>query len=269
MDADVPQRLRLCHEGKRVNVNFQIGRWARRAALLSLGLLLPIGLSAAEPWVVELRSFDAFQARQKQIGKTVGNAMLPMMLVSFAQQRIVKMFGKMRAADPVRWVGFPNGKGEADVVMVYPTVDKVAKMVLNHPAAEKISADTVLLPADEGRLMPTYAVFTPDFIWCAFAPSEELARQALKVKYPVAGGDLFAISCGGASGAFDFDDKGFRFTARTVKPETAARLKGIPFLGELAQGGTTRYITFEDVKKLVTSLASEMAAANGLVKGNK
>ena len=217
--------------------NFQIGRWARRAAWLSLCLLLPIGLSAAEPWVVELRSFDAFQARQQQIGKTVGNAMLPMMLVSFAQQRIVKMFGKMRAADPVRWVGFPNGKGEADVVMVYPTVDKVAKMVLNHPAAEKISADTVLLPADEGRMMPTYAVFTPDFVWCAFAPSESLARRALKMKY--------------------------------LKPETAARLKGIPFLGEFAQGGVTRYITFEDVKKLVTSLVREMAAANGLVKGNK
>ena len=252
-----------------MNGNSQIEKWARRAALLLLSLLLPMGLSAAEPWVFELRSFDAFQARQQQIGKTVGNAMLPMMLVSFAQQRIVKMFGKMRAADPVRWVGFPDGKGGANVVMVYPTVDKVAKMVLNHPAAEKISADTVLLPADEGRMMPTYAVFTPDFAWCAFAASESLARSALKVECPVAGGDLFAISCGGASGAFDFDDKGFRFTARTVKPETAARLKGIPFLGELAQGGVTRYITFEDVKKLVTSLVSEMAAANGLVKGNK
>ena len=53
-----------------------------------------------------------------------------------------------------------------------------------------------------------------------------------------------------------------------MKPETAARLKGIPFLGEFAQGGVTRYITFEDVKKLVTSLVREMAAANGLVKGN-
>ena len=51
--------------------------------------------------------------------------------------------------------------------------------------------------------------------------------------------------------------------------ETAARLKEIPFLGEFAQGGVTRYITFEDVKKLVTSLVREMAAANGLVKGNK
>ena len=269
MDADVPQRLRFCREGERVNGKSQIGSWARRAALLLLSLLLQMGLSAAEPWVVELRSFDAFQSRQQQIGKTVGNAMLPMMLVSFAQQRIVKMFGKMRAADPVRWVGFPSGKSSANVVMVYPTVDKVAKMVLNHPAAEKISADTVLLPADEGRMIPTYAVFTPDFAWCAFAPSEALARRALKMKYPVAGGDLFAISCGDVVGAFDFDDKGFRFTARTVKPETAARLKGIPFLGEFAQGGVTRYITFEDVKKLVTSLVGEMAAANGLVKGNK
>ena len=236
---------------------------------LALAVLMSASLAAAEPWVVELRSFDAFQSRQRQIGKTVGNAMLPMMLVSFAQQRIVKMFGKMRAADPVRWVGFPNEKGETDVVMVYPTVDKVAKMVLNHPAAEKISPDTVLLPADEGRMMPTYAVFTPDFVWCAFGASENLARQALQVKYPAAGGDLFAVSCGGVSGAFDFDDKGFRFTARTVKPETAARLKGIPFLGEFAQGGVTRYITFEDVKKLVTSLVKEFAAANGNSKVNE
>lgn len=224
---------------------------------------------AAEPWIVEMRSFDAFQSRQKEIGKTVGNAMLPMMLVSFAQSRIVKMFGKMRAADPVRWVGYPDGKGSADVVMVYPTVDKVAKMALNHPGAEKLSADLVRLPADEGREMETYAVFTPDFSFCAFGATEELARRALKEKYPAAGGDLFAISAGGASGAFDFDNKGFKFTARTVTPDTAAKLKDVPFLGELAQGGMTRYITFEDVKKLITSLVKEIAVQKGLVKGNE
>lgn len=225
--------------------------------------------SAAKPWFVELRSFDAFQSRQTAIGKTIGNAMLPMMLVSFTQQRLVRMFGKMRAADAVRWAGYPDGQGGADVVMVYPTVDKVAKMVLNHPGAEKVSADTVLLPADEGRQMQTYAVFSSDFEWCAFARTPALAKRALGETYPVAGGDLFAIASDGASGAFDFDDKGFRFTARTVTPETAAKLKGIPFLGDLAQGGATRYVTFEDVKKLVTSLVGEFAAANGISKGNE
>jgi len=241
-------------------------RFKRRFALvtaltLAFFALSPSPLMAGTPWLVELRSFDAFQARQKAIGKTVGNAMLPMMLVSFAQQRIVRMFGKMRAADPVRWVGYPDGKGSADVVLVYPTVDKVAKMVLNHPGAEKVSSDTVLLPADEGRLMPTYAVFSGDFAWCAFARTPELAKRALGEKYPVAGGDLFAVAADGASGAFDFDDAGFKFTSRTVTPKTAAKLKGIPFLGDLAQGGTTRYITFEDVKKLVTSLITEISAS--------
>ena len=77
------------------------------------------------------------------------------------------------------------------------------------------------------------------------------------------------FSAGGASGAFDFDNKGFKFTARTVTPETAAKLKDVPFLGELAQGGMTRYITFEDVKKLITSLVKEMAVQKGLVKGNE
>ena len=231
------------------------------ALLLAFFAAVPFRLTAAAPWLVELRSFDAFQARQEAIGKTVGNAMLPMMIVSFAQQRIVKMFGKMRAADPVRWAGYPDANGSADVVLVYATVDKVAKMVLNHPGAEKVSADTVLLPADEGRLMPTYAMFSSDSSYCAFARTPELARRALAEKYPVAGGDLFAIASDGASGAFDFDSKGFKFTARTVTPETAAKLKGIPFLGELAQGGETRYITFEDVKKLVTSLVKEMSVS--------
>ena len=231
------------------------------ALLLAFFAAVPFRLTAAAPWLVELRSFDAFQARQEAIGKTVGNAMLPMMIVSFAQQRIVKMFGKMRAADQVRWAGYPDGNGSVDVVLVYPTVDKIAKMVLNHPGAEKVSADTVLLPADEGRLMPTYAMFSSDFSYCAFARTPELARRALAEKYPVAGGDLFAIASDGASGAFDFDSKGFKFTARTVTPETAAKLKGIPFLGELAQGGETRYITFEDVKKLVTSLVKEMSVS--------
>ena len=242
---------------------------ALAAALGALaGGALP-SASAAEPWVVELRSFDAFQSRQKEIGKTLGNAMLPMMLVSFGQSRIVKMFGKMRAADPVRWVGYPDGKGSADVVMVYPTVDKVAKMVLNHPGAEKLAADLVRLPADEGREIETYAAFSPDFAWCAFGATEAHARNALKEKYPAAGGDLFAISRGGASGAFDFDEKGFKFTARTVKPETAAKLKAIPFLGDFAQSGVTHYVTFEDVKALIASLVKEMAVAKGLVKGDK
>ena len=244
------------------------GNW--HCGLLAAAVLavLSSGL-AAEPWIVEMRSFDAFQARQKEIGKTVGNAMLPMMLVSFAQSRIVKMFGKMRAADPVRWVGYPDGKGSADVVMVYPTVDKVAKMALNHPGAEKLAPDLVRLPADEGREIVTYAAFSPDFAWCAFGATEAHARSALKEGYPATGGDLFAVSCGGASGAFDFDDKGFRFTARTVTPKTAAKLKAIPFLGEFAQGGVTHYVTFDDIKKLIASLVKEMAVAKGLVKGNE
>ena len=235
--------------------------------VLSFCLIAPSRLRAAEPWLVELRSFDAIQSRQTQIGKTLGNAMLPMILVSFFQQRIVGMFGKMRAADPVRWAGYPDGKGSADVVMVYPTIDKVAKMALNHPGAEKISADTVLLPADEGRPLVTYAVFSEDFEWCAFAASQELARRALKENYPEAGSALFAVSSGGASGAFDFDDKGFKFTARTVAPETAAKLKGVPFLGAFAAEGTTHYVKFGDVKKLVTTLFKEMAVAKGILKG--
>ena len=237
------------------------------ALLLLFCLILPCGLQAEEPWLVELRSFDAVQSRQAQIGKTLGNAMLPMILVSFFQQRMVGMFGKMRAADPVRWAGYPDGKGSADVAMVYPTIDKVAKMALNHPGAEKISADTVVLPADEGRPMVTYAVFSKDFEWCAFAATQELARRALTEKYPESGSALFAISSGGASGTFDFDEKGFRFTARTVTPETAAKLKGVPLLGAFAANGTTHYVKFDDVKKLVTSLFKEMAVAKGILKG--
>ena len=232
-------------------------------------LIAPCGLHAADPWLVELRSFDAIHSRQAQIGKTLGNAMLPMILVSFFQQRMVGMFGKMRAADPVRWAGYPDGKGSADVVMVYPTIDKVAKMALNHPGAEKISADTVVLPADEGRPMVTYAVFSKDFEWCAFAASQELARRALKEKYPESQSALFAVSSGGASGTFDFDDKGFKFTARTVTPETAAKLKGVPLLGAFAADGTTHYVKFDDVKKLVTTLFKEMAVAKGILKGEE
>ena len=238
-------------------------------SVLFFCLIVPCGLRAAEPWLVELRSFDAIQSRQTQIGKTLGNAMLPMILVSFFQQRMVGMFGKMRAADPIRWAGYPDGKGSADVVMVYPTIDKVAKMALNHPGAEKISADTVVLPADEGRPMVTYAVFSKDFEWCAFAATQELARRALSEKYPESGSALFAISSGGASGAFDFDDKGFKFTARAVTPETAAKLKGIPLLGVFAESGTTHYVKFDDVKKLVTTLFKEMAVAKGILKGEE
>ena len=234
---------------------------------LAFCLMLPFALRAAEPWLVELRSFDAVHSRQTTIGKALGNAMLPMLFISLAQQRMVGMYGKMRSAEPVRWAGYPDGKGSADVVMVYPTIDKVAKMVLNHPGAEKVSADTVRLPADEGRPMVTYAVFSKDFGWCAFAATPELARRALSEKYPEAGGELFAVSSGGASGAFDFDEKGFKFMARAVTPQTARKLRSIPLLGAFAESGVTHYVKFDDMKKLVASLFKEMAAAKGFLKG--
>lgn len=224
---------------------------------------------AAEPWLVELRSFDAVHSRQAVIGKTLGNAMLPMLLVSFFQQKMVGMYGKMRSAEAIRWAGYPDGKGSADVVMMYPTIDKVAKMVLHHPGAEKVSDDTVLLPADEGRPIKTYAVFSKDYEWCAFAATQELARRALAEKYPDSGKDLFALSSGGACGAFDFDEKGFKFTARTVTPQTAAKLKGVPLLGAFAEKGVTHYVKFDDVKKLVTTMFREMAVAKGVLKGGQ
>lgn len=239
--------------------------------LLPLAILaiLPLSLQAADSWLVEMRSFEAVQLRQAAIGKTVGNAMLPMMIVSFAQQRIAKMYGGMRSAEPVRWAGYPDGKGNVDVVMVYPSVDKIARMLMNHAGSEKVSSDTVLLPADEGREIPTYAVFSSDSSLCAFGRTPELCRKALGEKFPPAGEDLIAVSAGGASGAFDFDDKGFKFMSRTVTPETAAKLKDVPFLGILSQGGVTRYVTFEDVKNLVASLVKELAVAKGLSKGNE
>jgi hypothetical protein len=112
-------------------------------------------------------------------------------------------------------------------------------------------------------------VFSKDLEWCAFAATQELARRALSEKYPESGSALFAISSGGASGAFDFDDKGFKFTARAVTPETAAKLKGIPLLGVFAESGTTHYVKFDDVKKLVTTLFKEMAVAKGILKGEE
>ena len=117
--------------------------------------------------------------------------------------------------------------------------------------------------------MVTYAVFSKDFSRCAFARTEGLARRALSEKYPESGSELFAVSSGGASGAFDFDDKGFKFTARTVTPQTARRLKSIPLLGAFAESGVTHYVKFDDVKKLVAALFKEMAAAKGILKGEE
>jgi hypothetical protein len=139
-------------------------------------------------------------------------------------------------------------------------------MTLNHPGAEKIAKDTVLLPADEGRPLPAYAVFSQDFEWCAFARTPELARRALGEKYPDCGGELVAISRGGASGAFDFDDKGFKYTVRTATPANSAPLKDIPLVGAFAADGVTRYVTFKDVKSLIASLIKNFANVN--LKGN-
>ena len=41
-----------------------------------------------------------------------------------------------------------------------------------------------------------------------------------------------------------------------------------PVFGDLAQGGVTRYVTFEDVKKMVTSFVKEMAAEKVFSRSN-
>lgn len=143
---------------------------------------------------VELAPFGDLAKKVASFGSTIGNPLVPTLVLGGAQETLVKRYGQMRTDGPIVWhvyvqtpawdVAATNDNMESaaalcDVALVYPAVDGPATMRLNHPGSSLSPDGTLHLLAGEGRPDDLWVRFTDDRKFCAFAASPALAARAL------------------------------------------------------------------------------------------
>lgn len=138
--------------------------------------------------------FSEVTAKVTTLGAMINNPLVPMLLCSSMQQSLSEAHGRFSAERPIAWMAYLQtpawnvvatnddvvAQGDLyDLVLVYPSVDKAARMKLNNPGSTQAADGTIHLPAGENRAQEQYVKFTADGRHCAFAPSSTLAAQAL------------------------------------------------------------------------------------------
>ena len=224
----------------------------KKTLLAALVAICALRASAVEAqnhklvWYGTTASWQQLGEKNGIFSKTVGNAMLPMFLMGMAQKKLSQMFGEMRTSEPLRWAAFdvPEEEDELEVVLLYPSVDKEAMMVFNHPGAKKVekSPRTVVLPKGEGRDSAVVAVFSADGRYCAISRKLRLARAALKLTYPASDDDtVCAFVAGEGAAAVRVNGEFLDVTVNAPDPADHAALEAVPVAGKLfTENGTRR-----------------------------
>lgn len=143
---------------------------------------------------VVIAPFSEVSAKVTNLGTMINNPLVPMLLCSSVQQSLSQTYGRFSAEQPMGWLVYlqtPAWEIAAtnddmvayeelyDVVLVYPSVDKAARMKLNNPGSTQAADGTIHLLASENRAKDQYVKFSTDGRHCAFASSPALAAQAL------------------------------------------------------------------------------------------
>ena len=143
---------------------------------------------------VVVAPFSEVTAKVTKLGTMINNPLVPMLLCSSVQQSLSQSYGRFSAEQPMAWMVYlqtPAWEVAAtnddvvayedlyDLVLVYPSVDKAARMKLNNPGSTQAADGTIHLLASENRAKEQYVKFTADGRHCAFASSPALAAQAL------------------------------------------------------------------------------------------
>ena len=248
---------------------------------------------------VELASFGDISKKAVNLGTMVNNPLLPTLLIGAGQERLAQTYGRFRSDAPMYGFVYARTTNDVATVVVYPSADGPAKMLLDHPGATKDDDGTLRLPADEQNEAARWVTFTGDRRFCAIAPSAALARRALgdfaaraapaPAARPLVRIDVTAAglrtceqlaSFAGATLTLDLDDKGLvaegRLAARPGAPAPVGagdalpagaldRLPaGAPFFGAMASRlacGTTSEAAFRaDLEAAAAQIQTNLAA---------
>ncbi len=197
---------------------------------------------------VELAPFGDISKKCVGLGTMVNNPVLPALLIGAGQERLAKAYGRFRNDAPIYgFVYAARATNAVATVVVYPSADGPAKMLLDHPGATKDADGTLRLPADGPHLFARAVAFTEDRLFCAIAPTSAMARRALgdfaargaarpaaarplvRVDFTAAG---LARACGpatpfaGATATLDLTDKGLDLEGRLAPRPGAPALVG-------------------------------------------
>ena len=143
---------------------------------------------------MEVAPFGDVAQKVTSFGTMINNPIVPTLLLTTGQQQLVEKFGRFRADAPLVWLAYVQtpalevaatntdqiaASDLFELVLVYPSVDGPANMLLRHPGATKEADGTLhLLPA-EGRPDDLFVKYSGDNRYCAFAASSALAARAL------------------------------------------------------------------------------------------
>ena len=216
---------------------------------LVAGGLFAAEKDAAKPELVatvELAPFGDISKKFVNLGTMLNNPLLPTLLIGAGQERLAQMYGRFRCDAPIYGFVYARAADDATTVVVYPSADGPAKMLLDHPGATKDDDGMLHLPADERNPDARAVKFTEDRRFCAIAPSAALARRALgdfaaravrpAAARPLARVDVTAAglrtraelaSFAGATATLDLTDKGLTVEGGLVARPGAPTLVGV------------------------------------------
>lgn len=172
-----------------------------RKLMMMLSALMSVSTTvglAAMPQVelaarVELASFGEISKKVSALGAMINNPIVPALLLGGGQQQLVQKYGGFRGNSPIHGLVYVRTAAMAeaarkesfdgvdellDFVIVYPSVNGLAKMALNHPGSTKEADGTLHLLASENSPEDRWVKFTDDGRYCAFADSAGLAVRA-------------------------------------------------------------------------------------------
>ena len=129
--------------------------------------------------VIEFAPYVDVSAKVTEFGMLIGNPIVPALMLASLQQSAVSTYGSFRTDAPLYLASYQVAPGRSEEVMVYPSVDRIARMALNNPGSERQGKDVLHLMPTDRRPHERYVVFSGDGQFAAFASSVEQARQAI------------------------------------------------------------------------------------------
>ena len=162
----------------------------------ALGFALALGAvvvaRGAEPELagtISVAPFADVSAKATAFGALIGNPIVPALMLASVQQSAVTTYGRFRTDAPIHAASYEVAPGRTEEAIVYPSVDRIARMALANPGSERAGTDVLHLVPSEQHPQERYAVFSADGQFASFAPTAALARRALAdCRRPAAGG---------------------------------------------------------------------------------
>ena len=137
---------------------------------------------------VEIAAFSEFQQKVVDVGTTINNPAVPMLVCPALQNALTEQFGKFRQDAPVKVLCYANASsvrkvlsGDVDEmpdnafepVLLYPSAEDATAFLASHQGAQKKADGSIEL--EDGSV----ALFAADGRTCAFALNAASAKRAL------------------------------------------------------------------------------------------